>query len=555
MRTSRAAAVRATITIVLLFAIAGCEEPTCGYFRIERGGRCVCRDGTVEGDAGACIAIDGGTPTIECPGGAPSTTIFEDSDGDGHGRIGSGRPGCAGTGGTSTTEDDCDDACAECYPGRLEICDGRDNDCTAGPDDPFACVQGTATACTTTCGTTGTATCSAECTLAIDTSCTPPTETCNDADDDCDGVVDQGALSFRGPIEWPRVGLRQAALERTTGGFILTFVSASEDAIFAQRLDPSAARLGEPIMLAAGATGVVDSASLDGGGVAIAFELDDALYETELDAEANVVVAARRIASGSIDSIQIETLGAFIVVAYEIDRAIFTARFAPGGDAPRPSAMLASGESIAMRAIEGARAYLAYVHVPPVAAGDPSTDDELFVIALDGLGWAVGAPYRVTDNDLADRSPTIATDGGLLAIAWTESPDTTSIHGRARIEVLEPVPGGAWVRRGPAAVTLGDVSTLVSQSVRLARTSQGWALSLLTVGASPFETLARVSFAAPDLSWTQLHVPFDDDTTDTLDFVVAILDGNASAGPIVGRLRGNTATRSTVTEAFEIGCF
>ena len=52
-----------------------------------------------------------------------------------------------------------------------------------------ACAAGTTSACTTTCGSTGTQTCSATCTAG---SCTPPGESCNGADDDCDGVVDDG---------------------------------------------------------------------------------------------------------------------------------------------------------------------------------------------------------------------------------------------------------------------------------------------------------------------------------------------------------------------------
>jgi hypothetical protein len=45
--------------------------------------------------------------------------------------------------------------------------------------------------CTTSCGTTGTQTCNASCAWG---NCEPPAETCNGADDDCDGTCDEPAL-------------------------------------------------------------------------------------------------------------------------------------------------------------------------------------------------------------------------------------------------------------------------------------------------------------------------------------------------------------------------
>ncbi|MFO0710833.1 MAG: putative metal-binding motif-containing protein [Sandaracinus sp.] len=74
-----------------------------------------------------------------------------------------------------------------------ETCNGRDDDCNGGVDDAggFACVQGSAVACTTSCGSTGTGTCTATCTLPTATECTPPSESCDGVDDDCDMLVDE----------------------------------------------------------------------------------------------------------------------------------------------------------------------------------------------------------------------------------------------------------------------------------------------------------------------------------------------------------------------------
>ena len=74
-----------------------------------------------------------------------------------------------------------------------EMCDGDDNDCDGTDDNGFDCVRGSSGfACTTSCGSQGTGSCDNSCAV----SCAPPSETCNGADDDCDGVVDEGVATF-----------------------------------------------------------------------------------------------------------------------------------------------------------------------------------------------------------------------------------------------------------------------------------------------------------------------------------------------------------------------
>ncbi len=57
-----------------------------------------------------------------------ATTFYTDSDADGHG-AGGGDEACEAPTGTSATNDDCDDANATVYPGAEDICDAIDNDC------------------------------------------------------------------------------------------------------------------------------------------------------------------------------------------------------------------------------------------------------------------------------------------------------------------------------------------------------------------------------------------------------------------------------------------
>jgi hypothetical protein len=83
---------------------------------------------------------------------------------------------------------------AACVP-PAETCNGRDDDCDTTPDDGFACARGASGSCTTTCGTTGSRTCGDACAWGA---CTPPVETCNGADDDCDTEPDDGFACARG---------------------------------------------------------------------------------------------------------------------------------------------------------------------------------------------------------------------------------------------------------------------------------------------------------------------------------------------------------------------
>ncbi|MBN1770410.1 MAG: hypothetical protein JXB32_04045 [Deltaproteobacteria bacterium] len=114
-------------------------------------------------------------------------------------------PTSCGTTGQRTCNASCTwDACVA----PPETCNGRDDDCDTVVDDGFECLAGTSGGCTTSCGTSGTRVCAASCAWG---SCTPPAETCNRADDDCDGAVDNG---FR------------AVTQTTTYATLSTFLSA-----------------------------------------------------------------------------------------------------------------------------------------------------------------------------------------------------------------------------------------------------------------------------------------------------------------------------------------
>ena len=63
------------------------------------------------------------------------TTFYRDADNDMHGLATMSVAACAAPGGYVTSNDDCNDTCATCYPGRAETCDGLDNDCNVVIDN------------------------------------------------------------------------------------------------------------------------------------------------------------------------------------------------------------------------------------------------------------------------------------------------------------------------------------------------------------------------------------------------------------------------------------
>lgn len=103
-----------------------------------------------------------------------------------------------------TTATDCDDLDASIHPGAAEICDGIDQDCDLVVDDgafPTWYVDGDAdgwgdaawsgSSCTQP---SGTATVDGDCDDADDTVHPGASDACNRDDDDCDAVVDEGAV-------------------------------------------------------------------------------------------------------------------------------------------------------------------------------------------------------------------------------------------------------------------------------------------------------------------------------------------------------------------------
>jgi hypothetical protein len=99
-------------------------------------------------------------------------------------------------------------ACSEVGP-ATDVCDRLDNDCNGRVDDDCDCVDGETQRCGSSLGTCvqGTQTCELgrwkECMNAT----SPATETCDGLDTDCNGRIDDGCSCLHGATRWCQAGM------------------------------------------------------------------------------------------------------------------------------------------------------------------------------------------------------------------------------------------------------------------------------------------------------------------------------------------------------------
>jgi hypothetical protein len=151
------------------------------------------RASTYPGAAEPCNRIDDDCDAATDEG--VSATLYLDSDGDLHGEAASSVVDCPGLlADHVTVGDDCDDSDVAIHPGAAESCvSPADDDCDAQVDEGCICPVGD----TRPCSAMGV------CALGVET-CVDGTawqacsiapaahDDCNDLDDDCDGLVDEG---------------------------------------------------------------------------------------------------------------------------------------------------------------------------------------------------------------------------------------------------------------------------------------------------------------------------------------------------------------------------
>ncbi|MBZ0121938.1 MAG: putative metal-binding motif-containing protein [Sandaracinaceae bacterium] len=317
-------------------------------------------------DDGCSVCYPGRSETCDgedndCDGSVDDgvlSTFYRDADGDTYGTSASTQA-CTAPSGYASRAGDCDDANAARNPGRTEVCNAVDDDCDGSPDQTFACVQNTAVTCTTTCGSTGSGLCTASC--GEPAMCNPPAESCNGADDDCDGLIDDGVTTAGAPITASAAGDMHRPKVVRDGSYLYSFwVWGSNVYAWRHNLDGTIAGLSQIPMVAGSEN--FDVAARNGR-IVYAYQPEGGtgVVVRYLDPSSLSTTATQSIASITPDQIEIEldTLGLFHLYTREAGNIRY--RLGSSTGVSNASTVSASDGSFDLFSLDGGLRYLTFV--------------------------------------------------------------------------------------------------------------------------------------------------------------------------------------------------
>lgn len=119
-------------------------------------------------------------------------TYYRDADGDGYGNALITTQACSAPSGYVANNTDCNDANNQINPGKTELCNGVDDNCSGTTDETWPALGTSCSVGVGACTRTGTWVCNGAQTgiICSATPGSPSAEICNGIDDDCNGIVD-----------------------------------------------------------------------------------------------------------------------------------------------------------------------------------------------------------------------------------------------------------------------------------------------------------------------------------------------------------------------------
>ncbi len=334
---------------------------------------------------------------------------------------------------------DCQYACTP-SPLPAEVCDDLDNNCDGRTDEGFACRIGTTEPCTTPCATAGTRSCSDGCSW---NPCVPPSEICDGADQDCDGVADDGLYGGRWDMividpsvgrDVPSFSVAVAAGEIAVGYVLASTGFRAGDAVMkrfdasgggvggTERLSPTstAAALrsaGSPSVASfvweAGAGARSDSAWIRSAVLGGGFDVGDAMQVDVSLADPSATVSVARLVSSDqavaawIESPMAGTPEIRLAVVADYDAPMVAwRRTLPDSTAAQPDIAVAGGDTeirLVWRQGPAATATINHQAFSPTLA-------------------PVGAAAALASSAGGAAAPRIAANGNRYAVVWDAAP-------------------------------------------------------------------------------------------------------------------------------------